>query len=118
MASANAIEVLRGQSYSRQFTFTKEDGTAFNLTGQTVYFRLFSPVDPNTHLLDYDSVAEATKVVVVSAAGGVVRVDLAPADTNRTARVYEYSMFALDVAGKKMALVDPEVFVVREGGIL
>jgi len=113
----NDISVLRGQSYSREFTIAKEDGTAFDLTGQTVNFRLFDEL-PDTPLLSYTSAANPTKVVIVGAAtAGKVRIDLAPSDTDRAAAPYVYVLFAVDGAGKKTPFVWPTTFYVSEGGL-
>lgn len=112
---SNSITILRGQSYVREFTITNSTGSAYNLTGQKVTFQVYVGATPYTR---YNTIDHPTKVFVVGAPTlGVVRVSLAPADTNLDERIYDYVLYAEDGTGKITPLVDPTSFYVVEGGL-
>ena len=114
---ANEIAVLRGQTYSREYTLTKSDGTPYNLTGVTVWARLFKDF-ADAPLWSYSSVSHPTKVVVVgSPTAGKVRLDLTPADTDYDERIYAYLLYATDGSGNVVPLVDSTNFYIREAGL-
>lgn len=113
---ANEVSILRGQSYSREFTFTGSNGMPYNLTGLTVWVRLFKDF-ADAPIWSFSSVADPSKVIVLVPSSGIVRVTLTPTDTDIDERVYSYLLFATDVLGNVVPLLNPTSFYVREAGL-
>lgn len=114
----NEIKIFRGQTYSREFTLVTSDGMPYNLTGLTLWFRLFAKSFEDLPVLEYNSAAHATKIQVVApATAGKFRLNFSASDTDLPERVYSYLVYLTDGAGGLFDAVGPTDFYVVEGGL-
>jgi len=84
------ISVKRGNPYSAILTFTNEDGTAYDLTGKTVFFTVKKATDNTTN----DDLALIKKDITshTSASEGKTTLELTAKETNIVVNNYKWDL--------------------------
>src|SRR5687768_6478528 len=92
----NDLEIKRGDDVSFEMTFREEDGTAYDITGMTVFFtmkRKFSDADA-------DALISKTVTSHSDPTAGETTVALSNSDTTVTPGKYPYDLQIKDGDGK------------------
>src|SRR5213592_4100498 len=112
--SAGNISIIKGDDVTLSFTFTKDDASAYDLTGGTVFLTVKKKLTD----ADADAVLSKTWSTHTNAAGGLTSVSLTNADTEALdSRNYQYDLQIKDSGGAIQSsgvgsfAVSPEVTV-------
>lgn len=115
LAPENSVEIIRGSSLTLRLSVTDEGDKPVNLSGAQIYFTVkvqVEDVDP----VFQKSTHNASELEIDDATGGVARVYITPADTQKLdARKYFFDVWVILNNGRRFPVIPVSEFVVKPG---